>query len=67
MNEDIESLVSELYKSDCEPKDIRETINKALELAAKECEKRFMGDLNREDMEARCCAEAIRKLKEKNT
>jgi len=37
--------------------------NEALDEAAKACEARFMGDMNREDMEARRCAEAIRKLK----
>ena len=31
------------------------------EACAKVCEARFMGDLNREDQEARRCAEAIRK------
>jgi hypothetical protein len=30
------------------------------EACAKVCEARFMGDLNREDMEARRCAAAIR-------
>ncbi len=34
----------------------------ALEEAAKVCDSRFMGDLNREDQEARRCAAAIRKL-----
>lgn len=34
----------------------------ALEAAAKECEARYMGDNNREDMEAKRCASAIRKL-----
>jgi len=34
----------------------------ALEDAAKVCEARFMGDLNREDQEARRCAAAIRAL-----
>ena len=34
----------------------------ALEEAAKVCERRFMGDHNREDMEARRCAAAIRAL-----
>lgn len=34
-----------------------------LEEAAKVCDARFMGDLNREDMEARACAAAIRALK----
>ena len=31
------------------------------EACAQVCEARFMGDLNREDQEARRCAEAIRK------
>ena len=35
------------------------------EACAQVCEARFMGDLNREDMEARRCAEAIRKRGEK--
>lgn len=34
----------------------------ALERAAQVCESRYMGDNNREDMEARRCAEAIRAL-----
>jgi hypothetical protein len=34
-----------------------------LESAAKALDARYMGDLNREDMEARRCAEAIRALK----
>ena len=34
----------------------------ALEEAAKVCERRFMGDHTREDMEARRCAAAIRAL-----
>jgi hypothetical protein len=36
-----------------------------LEEAAKVCDARYMGDNNREDMEARRCAQAIRDLKEK--
>ena len=35
------------------------------EQCAKVCEARYMGDNNREDMEARRCAEAIRKRGEK--
>ena len=34
-----------------------------LEEAAKVCDKRYMGDNNREDLEARRCADAIRALK----
>lgn len=34
-----------------------------LEEAAKVCDKRYMGDNNREDLEARRCAAAIRALK----
>ncbi len=34
----------------------------ALGDAARTCERRYMGDLNREDQEARRCAEAIRAL-----
>jgi hypothetical protein len=40
----------------------RAAIAVALEEAAKVCERRFMGDHNREDMEARRCAAAIRAL-----
>jgi hypothetical protein len=36
--------------------------NMALEEAAKVCERRYMGDNNREDMEVRRCAAAIRAL-----
>jgi hypothetical protein len=35
------------------------------EACAQVCEARFMGDLNREDQEARRCADAIRKRGEK--
>ena len=35
----------------------------AYERAAKCCDARYMGDNNREDMEAKRCAEAIRSLK----
>lgn len=34
----------------------------ALDEAAQVCEARFMGDLNREDLEARRCANEIRRL-----
>lgn len=34
--------------------------NEAVEVCAKVCESRYMGDNNREDMEARRCADAIR-------
>jgi len=51
------------------PKDIRETINKALELAAKECDKLAWSNKNTAMLgpENNCvrCAEAIRKLKVK--
>lgn len=40
--------------------------NMALEEAAKVCERRFMGDHTREDMEARRCAAAIRAMIGKN-
>jgi hypothetical protein len=43
---------------------IKELVKKAVEAereaCAQLCESRFMGDLNREDMEARRCAAAIR-------
>ena len=35
----------------------------AYERAAKCCDARYMGDNNREDMEAKRCAEAIRSMK----
>ena len=44
-----------------------ECVRDALERAAKVCDARFMGDLNREDMEARACAAAIRALKEQTS
>lgn len=37
-----------------------------LEEAAKVCDRRYMGDNNREDLEARRCAAAIRALKGAN-
>lgn len=40
----------------------RAALRVALEEAAKVCEARYMGDNNREDMEARRCAAAIRAL-----
>ena len=42
---------------------LEEARNQALEEAAKVCDKRYMGDNNREDLEARRCAAAIRALK----
>jgi hypothetical protein len=39
---------------------VREAVKAEREACAQLCESRFMGDLNREDMEARRCAEAIR-------
>ena len=42
--------------------DARATIAVVLEEAARVCERRFMGDNTREDMEARRCAAAIRAL-----
>jgi hypothetical protein len=69
MREDIEALVSTLYASDCEPKDIREVINKALEMAAKECEKEHLQEPSDSaddiayDNAVNDCAESIRKLK----
>ncbi len=41
----------------------QEVRDKALEEAAKVCDSRYMGDNNREDLEARRCAEAIRAMK----
>ncbi len=41
---------------------LRAAIALALEEAARVCERRFMGDHNREDMEARRCAAAIRAM-----
>ena len=43
--------------------DVMKFANAILELAAKECDKRYMVDLTREDLEAKRCADAIRKLK----
>lgn len=46
------------------PASTREQIrNEALEEATKAVEARFMGDMNREDMEVRKCVSAIRALK----
>ena len=42
---------------------VREFARLVLEEAAKACDARFMGDLNREDQEARRCAADIRALK----
>ena len=39
---------------------VRDAVKAEREACAQLCESRFMGDLNREDMEARRCAEAIR-------
>ena len=41
----------------------REAQRQAYERAAKCCDARYMGDNNREDMEAKRCAEAIRSMK----
>jgi len=41
---------------------IRQVVRIALESAAAVCEARYMGDNNREDMEAKACATAILKL-----
>ena len=40
-----------------------EFANLILEKAASECDARYMGDNNREDMEAKRCAESIRSMK----
>ena len=40
---------------------VQKAVAEEREACAQVCEARFMGDLNREDMEARRCAEAIRK------
>lgn len=50
------------YTSDQLTKAVQEATARALEAAAKECDARYMGDNNREDMEARRCADAIRNL-----
>ena len=39
---------------------MREAVAKEREACAKVCDARYMGDNNREDMEAKRCAEAIR-------
>ncbi|MEN9905773.1 MAG: hypothetical protein RLZZ555_2338, partial [Pseudomonadota bacterium] len=54
---DADHLVREEYREYA-----RAALAVALEEAAKVCERRFMGDLNREDMEARRCAAAIRAM-----
>ena len=51
-----------LYTADQLTKAVQEATARALEAAAKECEARYMGDNNREDMEAKRCASAIRNL-----
>lgn len=43
-------------------KAVQEATARALGAAAKECEARYMGDNNREDLEAKRCASAIRNL-----
>lgn len=52
----------QLYTAEQITKAAQEATARALEAAAKECEARYMGDNNREDMEARRCADAIRNL-----
>jgi len=44
---------------------VEELVKAEREACAQLCESRFMGDLNREDMEARRCAEVIRARGEK--
>ena len=54
--------VDQLYTSDQLTKAVQEATARALEAAARECDARYMGDNNREDMEAKRCADAIRNL-----
>lgn len=76
MNADDEKKLRELSYEFCGgPGVIYEALLKAMNIglargreemreeAAKVCEKRYMGDNNREDLEARACASAIRALK----
>ena len=51
-----------VYPADQLTKAVQEATARALEAAARECDARYMGDNNREDMEARRCAAAIRNL-----
>ena len=50
------------YTADQLTKAVQEATARALEAAARECDARYMGDNNREDMEAKRCADAIRNL-----
>lgn len=57
-----ERRCSTMYTADQLTKAVHEATARALEAAAMECEARYMGDNNREDVEAKRCASAIRNL-----
>ena len=61
-------LVAEHVKSNIRPPSCRDAILRAREeereACAQVCDRRYMGDNTREDMEARRCAEAIRAKKD---
>jgi hypothetical protein len=59
----MEALLDELGTQIAEGLEVEVIMER--EACAKVCESRVMGDLNREDMEARRCAEAIRARGEK--
>jgi hypothetical protein len=68
--EPLQSRITDLYRQiDEAEKRLDEQYTMGMEAereaCAKLCESRFMGDLNREDMEARRCAAAIRARGEK--
>jgi hypothetical protein len=68
--EPLQSRITDLYRQiDEAEKRLDEQYKMGMEAereaCAKLCESRFMGDLNREDMEARRCAAAIRARGEK--
>ena len=59
----VERVAAVFWETPGKPDDrLRAAVAVALEEAAKVCERRFMGDHTREDMEARRCAAAIRAL-----
>lgn len=55
-----EGAAAELLRLHAENERLREAVLAEREACAKVCEARYMGDNNREDMEARRCAAAIR-------
>ena len=65
MNERIKELAEQVDKEFNSPYDRYKAIERFAELIVEECvgvlNKRFMGDLNREDMEVRRCIEDINK------